>query len=96
MLEPNVRGVFTALRLIFAGLSSSKNPVLPITLLDSFCKAFPRFGTQTSILGSVVEASQQIFEQQDANECFLEFIRILQQLKANVEISKIYPDVISI
>ncbi|KAM7536568.1 hypothetical protein Aperf_G00000088010 [Anoplocephala perfoliata] len=92
LLEPNVRGVFTALRLIFAGLGSSKGPILPINLLESFCKAFPQFGTQTSLLGSLVEPSQQIYEQQDANECFLEFIRILQQLKADSEFSQAHPD----
>lgn len=43
----------------------------------------------------MVESRQQISEQQDANECFLEFIRLLQQIKSDATVFKAHPIVIS-
>ncbi|VDN96455.1 unnamed protein product [Rodentolepis nana] len=90
VLSAEVRAVFTAIRLIFTGLSNAEEAILPVTLVDAFGKAYPHFGIQTDILGSLAKSSQ-IFEQQDANECFLEFIRLLQQIKADAAVFKAHP-----
>ncbi|VDL61719.1 unnamed protein product [Hymenolepis diminuta] len=91
VLSQEVRGVFTAIRLIFTGLSNAKDAILPVTLVEAFGKAYPQFGIQTNLLGAMVESRQQIFEQQDANECFLEFIRLLQQIKSDATVFKAHP-----
>ena len=80
-LPKTSRNVVDALRLVFNGLSISNSPIFPQIFLDALHKAFPQFATRTT--GSSQDgAAEAMFQQQDANECWIEIVRVLQQLRA--------------
>lgn len=67
---------------------------MPITLIQAFGKAYSQFGAQTNIFGAAVESREQVLEQQDANECFLVFLHLLEKLQTDASVFKDHPTVI--
>lgn len=84
----------TALRLIFNGLAFSSSPIFPLIFLESLQSAFPQFATRTNADASTSEGNvEPIYQQQDANECWVEIIRVLQQLSADEKVMTSSPTV---
>ncbi|VDM33200.1 unnamed protein product [Hydatigera taeniaeformis] len=86
-LPQKVKDMVTALRLIFNGLAFSSSCIFPLVFLESLQSAFPQFATRANVDASTSEGGNEpIYQQQDANECWVEVIRVLQQLSADAKV----------
>ncbi|KAH9281459.1 Ubiquitin carboxyl-terminal hydrolase 14 [Echinococcus granulosus] len=86
-LPQKLKDMVTALRLIFNGLAFSSSPIFPLIFLESLQSAFPQFATRANAEASTSEGNvEPIYQQQDANECWVEIIRVLQQLSADAKV----------
>uniref|UniRef100_A0A5K3F6D3 Ubiquitin carboxyl-terminal hydrolase 14 n=1 Tax=Mesocestoides corti TaxID=53468 RepID=A0A5K3F6D3_MESCO len=73
------RNVVNTLRLTFELLERTNEPVVPFAFLDALHAAFPQFATlergDSNPIGGISR-----YQQQDANECWIEIVRVLQQV----------------
>lgn len=80
-LPKALRDIVDSLRLVFNGLSISNSTIYPQIFLEALHRAFPQFATRANPSDSE-GSSEAVFQQQDANECWIEIVRVLQQLRA--------------
>ncbi len=94
------RNLITTLRGVFASMGKSDQAVLPHFFLAALHSAFPQFATMASggaqgaagldpALAAAV--GMPTLQQQDANECWTEIIRMLQKATVDVNLMKSLP-----
>lgn len=75
--------------MVFQSLDKADQAVVPALFLTALHSEFPQFATMStnanSGAGLLAGAGLSSFQQQDANECWVEIVRVLQKFKTSTE-----------
>ncbi|VDM05297.1 unnamed protein product [Schistocephalus solidus] len=87
-MNENSKALVTSMRFLFQSMEKAEKAVIPVFFLKALHSNFPQFATTASNAAvgqldptlSAAGLGMPVYQQQDANECWTEVVRILQKV----------------